>query len=253
MGETEQQEVKQEQKPQVIEVVEGSLVAKDHRELGAILTQVASGGGFPQRFDTKEKRLAAYGLGHSLMGDQWQLALNNIAIIKGQMCIYGELPGTLAERTGEVQEKEVYCIDANYNKICTANKNLDAEIYGAVCVIQRKGRVKKEFTYTLDEAIKAGQYPPTKYDKETRKQVHNPDSPWEKFLKVMLMRKAMSMAVKFEFPEALVGVPVAEYDFDQAPDLIKDVTPNQVDKAQLLNDKFKSQDAHLDNGAEAVQ
>ncbi len=233
---------------------DGSLAPKDASELSRTLANIAKGGGFPERFDTQEKRIAAYNLAQSLMGPQWQLALNHIAIIKGQMCIYGEMPGTLAERTGEVEEKEVYLLDADYQRINTTNKNLGAEPYAAVCNIKRKGRAKKEFTYTIDEAKKAGQYPPTKWSKQENKKVLNEDSPWEKFKKIMLMRKAMAIGIKFEFPDALVGVPIAEYDFDEAPD-IKDVTPrtDSVDKAALLNNNFTQRDAHLATPVEAQQ
>lgn len=225
-----------------IAVKDGSLSPQDQTQMRNMLSWIARGGGFPERFDTVEKQLAAYNLAHSLMGSQWQLALNHIAIIHGQMCIYGEMPGTLAERTGEVEEKRVYLITRDYVEICTSNKNLDADIYAAVCKIKRKGRDLKEFSYTIDEAKKAGQYPPMKWVKGGggRKE-HNPDSPWEKHFKVMLMRKAMALAVKFEFPDALVGVPIAEYDFDEAPD-IKDVTPRESkeDRVKMLNERFKA-------------
>jgi len=188
-----------------IDVVNGAMVPKDHGELNRTLVTIAAGGGFPDRFDTPQKRIAAYNLGHALMGSKWQLALNHIAPIKGQLTIYGELPGALAEQTGEVQEKEVYALDEDYNKICLENKNIDWPAHAGVCVIQRKGRAKKEFTYTLKEAEGAGQYPAKRRDGSI-----NNDSPWMKFTKVMLMRKAMAMAIKFEFPDALLGVPVAE-------------------------------------------
>jgi RecT family len=214
-----------------VPVEAGSLVARDHRELGSILNWISKGGGFPERFKTNEQRIAAYNLSHSLMGAQWQLALNNIAIIKGQMCIYGELPGTLAERTREVTEKEVYLIDSDYKRICIENMNLNSAPFAAVCKIQRKHRAKKEFTYSMEQAIAAGQYPPKKSGGDP-----NPDSPWNKHLKTMLMRKAMALAIKFEFPDALVGVPIAEYEHDAAPDLV-DVTP-PADRAAELNRKF---------------
>lgn len=243
----ETNESEQETQPNSIakpmSVDSGSVVAKDAVQLGAFLTQIHKGGGFPERFDSREKRLAAYNLAHSLMGEQWQLALNHIAIIKGQMCIYGEFPGTLAERTGEVMEKEVYLLDSDYQRICVKNKNLNAPPFAAVCNIKRSNRVKKEFIYTLEDAEKAGQYPAMKYDKKTSKRVTNDDSPWMKFTKIMLMRKAMALAIKFEFPDALVGVPIAEYDFDELPEA-RDVTPKQNDstKADLLNSNFMEEE-----------
>ncbi len=228
-------------KPQPIELVHGGMAPKTAVELNAMLGQIATGGGFPKRFETPQQRLAAYNLANSLMGSKWQLAINNIAIIKGQMTIFGELPGALAEQTKEVAEKRVYCINEKYEEICTANKNITDLVFAGVCVIQRKGREKKEFTYTLQEARSAGQYPAMKNEysnnKSTGKQIENPDSPWMRFTKLMLMRKAMNLAVKFEFADALIGVPIAENDFDQAPDLVeeRDVT---TDNAKTLNGMF---------------
>ncbi len=228
-----------------IELKDGSLNPSNHLELRATLSQIAAGNGFPARFDTPEKRMAAYNLAHSLMGARWQLCLNNIAEIKGQLSIYGELPGALAEQTKEVEEKEVYCIDAKFQKICIENKNLDEFPYAGVCFIQRKGRSKKEFTYTLEDAKHAGQYPPMKAEwvnkQKTGNSIVNEDSPWHKWPKTMLMRKAMALGINFEFADAKVGVPVAEYDFDEAPDL-KDVTPkvNRNDRVTDLNARFKS-------------
>jgi len=227
-------EKKVQQAPQPLAVIEGAMAPTNNMELARVVQQIAKGGGFPERFDTFEKQLAAYNLAHSLMGARWQIALNNIAVIKGAMCIYGELPGALAEQTKEVAEKKLFCIDREYNEICTRNKNLNAEVFAGVCIIQRKGREKKEFVYTIDEATAAGQYPAKKRDGTI-----NHDSPWMKFTKVMLMRKAMNLGVKFEFPNALCGTPVAEYDYDEAPDF-KDVTPSvsHEDRVKSLNSRF---------------
>lgn len=218
-------ETKEQTQPQppAIEVVGGSIVPRDTSELNRTLANIAAGGGFPDRFDTPQKRIAAYNLAQSLMGGKWQLALNHMAPIKGQLTIFGELPGSLAERTGEVQEKHVFALDKDGQKICMDNKNLTANAAAGICQIQRKGRALKEFSYTLEEAIAAGQYPAKRRDGSL-----NQDSPWMKFTKVMLMRKAMAMAIKFEFPDAILGVPIAEYEYDEAPDL-KDVTPHNSD------------------------
>ena len=67
--------------------------------------------------------------------------------------------------------------------------------------------------------------------------IQDDNSPWLKFKKIMLMRKAQAIGVKFEFPESFVGISIAEYDFDSAPDVlpIKDVTPkNETDKFNEL-------------------
>ncbi len=225
--------------PMPIPVEGGAIVPRDNSELQRTLENHAKGGGFPDCFDTREKRMAAYNLANALMGAEWQLALNHMAFIKGKLSIWGEFPGTLAQRTGELKSKDLFLIDKDYNVISFANKNLQNEVWGAICRLHRKGHEKPvEFFYTLDEAVKAGQYPPKKRDGSP-----NHDSPWLKHFKTMLLRKAQAAAVKFMFPEALVGVPIAEYDFDAAPDLVKDVTP-KVDKASLLNNNFTARDAH---------
>lgn len=226
----------------------GALVPRDAGELARTLKAIADGGGFPARFDTREKRMAAYNLANALMGSRWQLALNNIANIKGQLSIYGELPGALAEQTKEVVMKNVFALDKEKKKICMANDNLGANAWAGICQIQRKGRQMNEFSYTMDEAIAAGQYPAKRKDGSI-----NNDSPWMKFTKVMLMRKAMAMAINFEFPDAKVGVPVAEYDYDEMPDLIKDVTPARTSgRAEDLNSRFgkPSAPSHADSQAQ---
>jgi len=242
--EAEKPEEAPKAKAALVSVERGILSPKNQLELGAVLSQISTGKGFPELFDTKEKRLAAYHLGASLMGDQWMLAVNNMYYMKGKLCIFGELPGTIAERTGEVAQKRCYLVNKDYQEICVKNKNLLDEPFAGVCDIQRKGRTPNSFFYTVEEAKKAGQLPAKKRDGSP-----NPDSPWEKHMKVMLMRKAMGQGVKFEFPEALVGVPIAE-DYDEAPDLIKDVTP--VDKAAQLNRAFSPQNVEK-NVAQEVQ
>lgn len=223
---------------------QGQLLPADHNQLKSVVKTIAEGGGFPKRFDTLPKQIAAYSLGRALMKERWQLAINNIAEIQGQMMIYGELPRALAESTKEVKEFKVFVIDKDYKEICPANKNLDKEPYAGVCRVQRMGRELKEYSYTITEAEKAGQYPPMKAEwkdnKRTGKMILNTDSPWIKFTKIMLMRKSQAMAIKFEFPDALAGACVAEYDTDELPDYVpvKDVTNTSIDKAAILNKKF---------------
>lgn len=217
-------------------VRDGALTPTNASELVRTIAQIAKGGGFPVRFENLEQQLAAYNLAHSLMGTRWQMAIAHIAIIKGTMSIYGELPGALAEQTKEVAEKDVFCIDSDYKKICLENRNITAKPWAGVCLIQRKGRSLKEFTYTIDEAIHAGQYPAKRRDGSI-----NNDSPWMKFIKVMLMRKAMALAIKMEFADALLGTPIAEYEYDQAPDLrdVSSKSETAVDPAKELNNIFQ--------------
>jgi hypothetical protein len=148
-------EEKQEKKP--IALNRNAMMApQDNVELVRMLETIKAGGGFPARFDNPAKQVAAYNLARSLMGDRWQLALNNIAEIKGQMCIYGEIPRAIAELTKEVGEFKVYVIDGEYKEICPANMNLQNAPWAGICEVKRKGREKKVYSYTLQQIKMAG-------------------------------------------------------------------------------------------------
>lgn len=225
-----------------IELLNGLAAPKTMVELNAFLTRLAAGGAFPKVFDTQEKRLASYSLATQLMGTQFQLALNNMTYINDKLVIYGELPGTLARRTGEVQNFRVYLVDEDGLEICPANKNLKKKLepYAGVCEITRKGHEKNVITYTIEEAKKAGQWPPMKDEwvnnKRTGKQIVNENSPWHKHLPVMLMRKAQIPAYRLVMPESFVSVPIAE-EFDRAPDLEEREVNPEASAASILNDE----------------
>ncbi len=205
------------------------MVPGDSKELRYYLQKIGSGGGFPSIFDSDEKKLAAYNLARALLGDRWQLALNHMAFIEGKLSIYGELPGDAVMRTGQLQNKKVWLIDKDYKEISVANKNLDIEPWGAVMEIQRRGHDKNTFHFTVEDARKLGKYPEA-----------NKGKPWAKAIGTMLLRRVQSFGYKFTFPEAFVGVPIAEYDFDVAPDLenLKEVGPGAA--AAKFNAKFSN-------------
>lgn len=227
-----EQPIKSKAAPVVVD--HGQFVPKNSEELGGVLSVIAKGGGFPECFDTPEKRIAAYNLANALMGSRWQLAINHMAPIKGKLTIYGELPGAIAEATGEVEEKKVFLIDEDHNRICVEHKNLDKPPYAGICQIRRKGRDTKEFAYTINQAKSAGQYPAKRRDGSV-----NADSPWMRFTGVMLMRKAMALGLKMEFPDALLGVPVAEYDHDEAPDLVSVSSTGERDVSTISDEVNK--------------
>ena len=235
--EAQPEQPKQAEKTKAIQLDNSmSLLPSNNEEMARVITVVSKGGGFPKYFETFEQKVAAFNLATSLMGKRWQLALNNIAPIKEKLTIWGELPGALAQATGELITKRVYAIDQEYNEICTKNKNLDASPYAGVCLIKRRGdNAAEEFTYTMTEAGNAGQYPPKKRDGSIAN-----DSPWMKYTKIMLMRKAMGMAIKFKFPDALVGCEIAEYNYDVAPDL-EDIREVGKSTADQINEAYASE------------
>lgn len=187
----------------------GAVVARDNAELMRVIKMMMNGCAFPKTLDTDAKVIAAWQVAAALKIPP-AVAIQNMAIIQGSVCIWGQLPKALAEATGELEDFRLILINENQVAISLENKNLDSVPWGAVCQIKRKGRSTNEYVFTMNDAIKAN------LDKKS--------GPWRDYTKIMLQRRAVSHAIKFEFPDALMGVPVAEYDMNEAPDL-KDVTP----------------------------
>lgn len=195
---------------QIDEKTQG-LVAKDNSELIRIIRVMMKGMAFPKSLDTEEKILAAWNMAAALKIPP-AIAIQNMAVIHGSVCLWGQLPKALAEATGELEDYSLVLIDKEQNVISLANKNLSSEVWGAVCYIKRKNRTRNEYVFTMDDARRA------KLDSKT--------GPWKDYTKIMLSRRVVAQAVKFEFPDALMGLEISEYRYDTAPDL-KDVTPSQ--------------------------
>lgn len=181
-----------------IAIVDNQVTAKDNSELWRLAVTLMKGEGVPRHLNTPEKVVAAWNLAASL-GVSPQPALRNIAFINGSPSLWGDLPKALAQKTGELQFYDEYIIDKDYKRISFENKNLDAEIFAGVAVIQRKGKEKKEFTFTKKQAELAGIW---------GKNV------WKTYPEVMIKARARSMALKSEFADALLGVSIGEYDHD---------------------------------------
>jgi hypothetical protein len=187
------------------------LVAKDNSELMRLIRTFMKGTAFPKTLDTEEKVIAAWQVAASLKIPP-MVAMQNMAVIHGSVCIWGQLPKALAEATGEIEKWTQFYVDKDQKKISFDNQNLNAEVWACVVQVKRKGRDQNEYFFSVEDAAKAG--------------LLNKSGPWKDHRKVMLARRTSGMAVKFEFPDALMGVSVAEYDLHTAPDL-KDVTPSR--------------------------
>jgi len=187
------------------------IVARDNAELWRMVQLFMKGTAFPKTINTPEKAIAAWQVAASL-GLPPMVTMQNLAFIHGSVSMWGQLPKALAERTGQLQEFKLILFDSEQKVISLENKNLQADVWGAVVQMRRSKRSMNEYSFTEPEAKKAG--------------LLTKDGPWQQYRKIMYARRAMGHATKFEFPDALMGVPVAEYDFHEAPDL-KDVTPSQ--------------------------
>ncbi len=201
----------------------GAVVGSDNREIMRVIMQLFKSGALPAWYKTPEQVFLCWNLAASL-GLRPQPALQNICMINGSPYLFGDLPMTLARMTGELLDCKVFVCDADYKEIGFENKNVNAEPFAGFCIISRKGREKKTFAFSVEDAKAAGLW-------------NKKSSPWITYPKIMLMRRALGTALKFEFADALKGSMIAEYDANHLPDM-KDVVDSRKDPAAELNKKF---------------
>lgn len=198
------------------------IIARDQSELWRMVQMFMKGTAFPKTIDTPEKAIAAWQVSASLNLPP-MVTIQNLAFIHGSISMWGQLPKALAERTGQLAEFKLINFDGAQKEICLGNKNLQEEVWGSVVQMRRMKRNMNEYSFTKLDAEKAG--------------LLSKAGPWRDYRKIMYARRAMGHATKFEFPDALMGVPVAEYDFHEAPDL-KDVT-NSTTETEALADALE--------------
>jgi len=200
----------------------GRMLAKNNSELlrycGALITSEM----VPKQFNKPEKLFGALMFARSL--NLPDTAIRQIAVIHGTPSLFGDLPLAMVQQTGKMTYFKEQWFDEEYKIICFENKNLHIPAHGAVCFAAREGQDVQSFSFTMDDAIKAGVYPPS-----------SNAMPWAKYTRIMLRYKARSIALKSLFADKISGVAIAEYDFDENDTQnIKDVSP-QAELADELN------------------
>jgi hypothetical protein len=183
---------------------EGRVIARNNSELLRYCGALVHGEGVPKRFDTPQKLFAALMFVRDLRLPD--TAIRQVANIHGVMSAFGDIPLALAQRSkdwGSIQEQ---WFDAEYKPVCFQNKNLTAEVVGAVCWLSRGTGNAQSFSFTIDEAKAAGLYP----GKESM--------PWFKYTNLMLRYRARSMALKSLYADCINGLAIGEYDFDSIVD-----------------------------------
>lgn len=144
--------------------------------------------------------------------------LRYVAIINGTPMMHSDLPLALVMRSGLAQgPPDEMFFTCEHQPIGLEFKNLNEEVWGASCRVQRKGGPVVTRTFTLDDARRAKLYP----DEHGRGVGPKwADQPWALYTRRMLQMRARSMALKDVFPDVLGGVTIAEYDSPQgfAPD-----------------------------------
>src|SRR4030042_1093259 len=139
----------------MIKVTEsGELIANNLNELNTIALCYLRSGMLPSDYNTVEKVVTGMQFAISL-GLKPLTALRQIYIVNGVPNLFGDLPLALARKSGLIEDFDEFLFDSKFEKICFENKNIDIDIYGALCKIKRKGENVIEKTFTIKDAVLA--------------------------------------------------------------------------------------------------
>lgn len=209
---------------------DGSIQASTLTELYRVSNMLCKSGILPKAYDTPEKVMTAVTLAREL-GLKPLSALKNIAVINGSPSIWGELPLGIIRNSGLLVSINEFCIDKDYKPICFENKNIDSEIFAAVCIIKRKNEEERSFYYSALDASKN----PNKGNQV-----------WISYRSIMMKRRARSIALKDVFGDLLGGISIAEYDHDIIPTEARNYVtttantrPNYSAKTEEINQKLQ--------------
>jgi RecT family len=118
-------------------------------------------------------------------------SLQNIAVINGKPCIYGDVLMSLTKIHPEFEDIREY---------------FDEKLQAAICEVKRRGQTLHTTIFAIEDAKKAGLW--------------NKPGPWTQYPKRMLQMRARGFALRDTFPDALQGLILAEEAMDY-----KDITP----------------------------
>ncbi len=180
----------------------GMLIGKNLPEQYKLAEAYCKSGLLPKMYDTPAKVLTAMQYAYEL-GLKPLSAMRQICIINGTPAIFGDLPLAIVRQSGLLEYIKEYLLDKDGEFITVKNKNINAEPWGAICIVKRKGDPDEiERTFTHREAEKA--------------QLLNKDV-WKKYEKTMLKYRSRGSALHDAFPDVLAGMAIAEYHFNDLP------------------------------------
>jgi hypothetical protein len=215
-------------KPAPIKMDDRGLVTpRDSDELMRVATGLINSRALPKVFQN------AYQVWMALQflkehGIPSMIGLRQTTIINGVLSIWGDLPLAVVKRSTLLEEFDECLIDKDYNVISVANRNLSAKAWGAWCRVRRSSEKEITRSFTMDEAHVAGLL-----DKAS--------SVWNSYPRRMLQMRARSLALKDGFADVLSGIAIAEYDFNELPDVSETKAPGLADELNA---------AYYDRGAE---
>jgi len=207
----------------------GLMTPKNETQLKAYVEYLIRSKLIPEHFDTMSKAIIAiqYGAAYGFNAIQ---SLRRIYVVNGSPSFWGEFPLAIVKRSGQLVHIEEYLVDKEYIAINSTNKNLNAEVFGAITKTWRMAdlQVLKDFVpqeKLWELAGKESHF--TVKDAERAGLLTNPKKLYGKYLKDMLKYRARTRNLLDCFPDVMQGLNVLEYHFPEELDRLdnmKDVS-----------------------------
>jgi hypothetical protein len=213
---------KPQSRPELL-IGERGILPRNIEELFRFSSMLVKSGLLPDRFKSPESVAAAIQLCMEL-GLPVMSSLRFIAVIRGQLALFGELPLAIVMGSGKLESIKEFPFNKEGKEISINNNNLNDEAFGAYCEVRRKGIIGcASGSFTLDDKFRANLASDT----------------WQKYPKIMMKFKARSIALKGLFDDILLGCSIAEYD-DLYESSKKKYAPADNEKLNELNERLKS-------------
>lgn len=168
-----------------------------------VISTLYKGKAFPAWVKSPEQAVAVSQFLKNL-GLEVMTGIQHVCEVNGRLCLWGEGPLAAVRASGKMKSIKEIFLDANYKEICLKNKNLDSEIFAAVCTMVRVDGERIERSFTARDAEKATQ---------------GIAAIWKGYRRIMFKRKARAECIKDLFGDVVLGAGIAEYDFEAAPDM----------------------------------
>lgn len=137
-------------------------------------------------------------------------SLQNIAVINGKPCVYGDALIALVQSHPQFEDIKEY---------------FDEKLKAAVCILKRLNQSEHVVSYSIEDAQKANLWGKV--------------GPWQQYPKRMLQMRARGFALRDKFADALGGLISAE----EARDYPIDVTP----KSEIINENIEYKEVNNDS------
>lgn len=133
-------------------------------------------------------------------------AIQNIAVINGKPCIYGDAMLALVQ---------------NHSAFVSIDESFNDTEYSATCTVKRKGGSPHTVKFSKEDAAKAN--------------LLGKVGPWSNYPKRMMQMRARGFALRNQFADALLGLISAEEAEDMP--IERDITPHQeLPKIEVVAD-----------------